>query len=84
MSLPPDLSELMKELEEHAHSFISMFDDSEPRTRQIEGDFQKIPGEVEDVQKVIDESRRKGAVGGLDSGSMQLGSLEFHSLGGLV
>ncbi len=60
--LPPNLSELMNKLIKHGASFIKVFDNSEPKMRQIVGEFQVIAKEVKEMQERTDTVRRGGAV----------------------
>ncbi|XP_038590340.1 uncharacterized protein LOC119914867 [Micropterus salmoides] len=50
--LPPDLSELMNKLIQHATSFIRGFDISKQRRTEIVGEFQNITAEVRKMQKI--------------------------------
>lgn len=82
--LPPDLSELMNKLIEHARSFIGVFDSREPRMREIEGKFHKIADKVKAMQKVTDKVRTGGAVGGgIGLGVAALGLIVAPFTGGL-
>lgn len=62
--MPPDLSELMNKLTEHAASFITLFDNDEPKMRDIVRRFQKIAAEVRKNQETTDGARTAGTVGG--------------------
>ncbi|XP_044189110.1 uncharacterized protein LOC122968169 [Thunnus albacares] len=62
--MPPDLSELMNKLTEHAASFIRLFDNDKPKMRHIVRRFQEIAAEVREMQETTDGVRTAGAVGG--------------------
>ncbi|KAL7376104.1 hypothetical protein ABVT39_001118 [Epinephelus coioides] len=69
LELELNFSKSTKNLMRHAASFISAFDVSEPRMRQIVGEFHKIVDEVKKMQEKTDEQRRAGAfVGGVGVG----------------
>lgn len=63
--LPPDLSELMNKLIEHAASFTLQFDSSEPRMREIVEAFQKISEKVKGMQQTTDKVRTIGVATGV-------------------
>ncbi|XP_049459823.1 uncharacterized protein LOC125905702 [Epinephelus fuscoguttatus] len=60
ISEPLNFSDSTEKLMRHAASFISAFDVSEPKMRQIVGEFNKIIDEVTEMQQMTDEQRRKG------------------------
>nr|XP_033502454.1 uncharacterized protein LOC117269520 [Epinephelus lanceolatus] len=88
-----DFSESTTKPMRHAASFISAFDVSEPKMRQIVGEFHKIVDEVKKMQQKTDEQRTAGAfvggVGGVGLGVMILaapltGGLSLLAAGGLA
>ncbi|KAL7376974.1 hypothetical protein ABVT39_019324 [Epinephelus coioides] len=70
---PISFSDLTTKLMRHADSFISAFDVSEPRMRQIVGEFHKIVDKVKKTQQESDTVRTVGAVVGGVGGGVGLG-----------
>ncbi|XP_039635500.1 uncharacterized protein LOC120545317 [Perca fluviatilis] len=62
--LPPDLSEFMVKLKEHAASFIREFDSSEHRMTQIVGEFREIADKFQKRQERTGTVRTAGTVAG--------------------
>ncbi|XP_049909860.1 uncharacterized protein LOC126396068 [Epinephelus moara] len=90
MTEPLNFSDLTTKLMRHAASFISAFDVSKPKMRQIVGEFQKIVDEVKETQQTTDTVRTVGAVaGGVGLGVMILaapftGGASLLAAGGLA
>lgn len=81
--LPPQLSELIIKLIEHADSFIRVFNNKEPRMREIERKFEKISAEVKEELETADAVKTGGLItGGVGVAVGVLGLLAAPFTGG--
>lgn len=85
-SLPPNLSELMKDLNGHAASFIVGFDHRESTMRKIIEEFAEISKEVRDMQWQTDTVRKgvvaTGLLGAVGATVVALGFIAAPLTGG--
>ncbi|XP_039634611.1 uncharacterized protein LOC120544724 [Perca fluviatilis] len=73
---PPDFSELMNTLKNHAASFIREFGSREQKMREIVREFREISDGVRKMQEITDRVRTVGAVtGGVGIGLSVLAAL---------
>lgn len=65
MDEPLEFCDVRSRHVEQARSFKRWFDLSEPRMRQMEREFQKVVGQVKDIERTTDTFRKGGAVSGI-------------------